>query len=107
VQFAREDDERLSSFIKELIALDRKHYEGAMRAIRRYVTGARRIADDVNLAYALFVMAIESLAQEFDGHAAEWSDYDQAKRIRIDAALSGATDDTSENVRQRSCGTNT
>jgi hypothetical protein len=100
VQFARGDDERLSSFIKRLIALDRKHYEGAMRAIRRYVTGARRIADDVNLAYALFVMAIESLAQEFDGHVAEWSDYDQPKRIRIDAALSGATDDTSENVRQ-------
>lgn len=100
VLFAAGDNEKLSGFIKDLIALERKHYEGAMRAIRRYVTGAHRIADDVNLAYALFVMAIESLAQEFDGHVAEWSDYDHTKRARIDAALSDATDDTAENVRQ-------
>ena len=85
---------------RDLIALDRKHYEGAMRAIRRYVTGAHRIADDVNLAYALFVMGIESLAQEFDGHVADWLDYDHTKRARIDAALSDATVDTSEKVRR-------
>ncbi len=97
---AKGDNEKLSGFIKDLIALDRKHYEGAMRAIRRYVTGAHRIADDVNLAYALFVMAIESLTQEFDGHLAEWSDYDHAKQARIDAALADATDDTVEKVRQ-------
>ena len=71
-----------------------------MRAIRRYVTGAHRIADEVNLAYALFVMAIESLAQSFDDHVADWADYDHAKRARIDAALSDATDETSEKVRQ-------
>jgi hypothetical protein len=100
VLFAKGDNEKLSGFIKDLLSLNRKHYEGAMRAIRRYVTGAHRIADDVNLAYALFVMAIESLAQEFDGHMAEWSDYDHAKRVRIEAALSGATDDTAAKVRQ-------
>jgi hypothetical protein len=100
VPFAKGDDERLSTFIKDLIALDRRHYEGAMRAIRRYVTGAHRVADDMNLAYALFVMAIESLAQEFDGHAAEWSDYDQVKRSRIDAALSDAPAETAEKIRQ-------
>jgi hypothetical protein len=100
VLFAKGDNEKLSGFIKDLIGLDRKHYEGAMRAIRRYVTGAHRIADDVNLAYALFVMGIESLAQEFDGHVNDWLDYDHTKRARIDAALSDATDDTSEKVRQ-------
>ena len=100
VMFAKGDDEKLSSFITELIALERKHYKGAMRAIRRYVTGAHRIADDVNLAYALFVMAIESLAQEFDGHVTVWSDYDHTKRARIDTALSAATDDITEKVRQ-------
>jgi hypothetical protein len=100
VLFARGDDDNLSAFVKNLIALDRRHYEGAIRAIRRYVTGAHRIADDVNLAYALFVMSIESLAQEFDGHVTEWSDYDEAKRSRIDAALDDATSETAEKVRQ-------
>ncbi len=34
------------------MALERKSYEGAMRAIRRYVIGAHRISDDVNLPEA-------------------------------------------------------
>ncbi len=100
ILFAKGDDEKLSAFIENLIALDRRHYEGAMRAIRRYVTGTHRIADDVNLAYSLFVMSIESLAQAFDGHVAEWSDYDEAKRSSIDTALADATVETAENVRQ-------
>ncbi|HLH72957.1 MAG TPA: hypothetical protein VKX96_06710, partial [Chloroflexota bacterium] len=61
ILFAKGDDEKLSAFVEKLVGLDRRHYEGAIRAIRRYVTGAHRIADDVNLAYALFVMSIESL----------------------------------------------
>ena len=100
ILFAKGDDEKLSAFVEKLVGLDRRHYEGAIRAIRRYVTGAHRIADDVNLAYALFVMSIESLAQEFDGHVAEWSDYDEAKRLRVDTALADASVEAAENVRQ-------
>jgi len=82
--------EALSAFITQLVGLERKRFDGAMRAIRRFVTGTHRIADELSLAYALFVMSIESLAQEFDGHVAEWADYDQSKRVKIDAALSDA-----------------
>jgi hypothetical protein len=39
VPFATCDNEKLSGFVKDLIALDRKHYQNAIRAIRRYVTG--------------------------------------------------------------------
>lgn len=90
------DVEDLQRFVSDLMALERKSYEGAMRAIRRYVIGAHRISDDVNLAYALFVMSIESLAQKFDGFEPAWDDYDQNKRKRIDEAL-GETPETAAN----------
>lgn len=93
------DADRLQRFVKDLMALERKSYEGAMRAIRRYVIGAHRISDDVNLAYALLVMSIESLAQKFDEFEPVWDDYDQNKRRRIDEALSEVPEATVNKVR--------
>jgi hypothetical protein len=93
------DVEDLQRFVSDLMALERKSYEGAMRAIRRYVIGGHRISDDVNLAYALLVMSMESLAQKFDGFAPAWDDYDQNKRRRIDEALGEATEATADKVR--------
>lgn len=87
VNWQSSDFENLQRFVTDLVALERKSYEGAMRAIRRYVIGAHRISDDVNLAYALFVMSMESLAQKFDRFEPVWDDYDQRKRQRIDEAL--------------------
>jgi hypothetical protein len=89
----------LQRFVTDFMALERKSYEGAMRAIRRYVIGAHRISDDVNLAYALFVMSIESLAQNFDGFEPVWDDYEQSKRRRIDEALDEAPVTIGEKVR--------
>jgi hypothetical protein len=93
------DAESLQRFVSDLMALERKSYEGAMRAIRRYVIGAHRISDDVNLAYALFVMSIESLAQKFDGFEPAWDDYDQNKRQRIDEALGETLEPVANKVR--------
>jgi len=81
------------------MALDRESYEGVIRAIRRYVIGTHRISDDVNLAYALFVMSIESLAQNFDEFEPAWDDYDMRKRKLIDDALDEAPQKIAENVR--------
>lgn len=91
--------EEFCAFVAELIGLDRKHYLGAIRSIRTYVTGLQRIGDDIDLAYTLLVASIESLAQGFDGHEAVWSDYDQQKRAKIDAALDGADREVAERVR--------
>jgi hypothetical protein len=99
VNWQPSDSDRLQRFVKDLMALERKSYEGAMRAIRRYVIGAHRISDDVNLAYALFVMSIESLAQKFDEFEPAWDDYDQNKRRRIEEALGEATGSTVDKVR--------
>lgn len=94
------DGEHLCQFIKHLIGLERKTYLGVMRAIRTYVTGMQRIADDLELAYTLLVASIESLAQDFDGHKSSWSNYDQRKRKLIDEALSGANNEISTKVRK-------
>jgi hypothetical protein len=90
----------LSSLVDELLGLKRTHYEGALRAIRRYVTAMHRLADDLDLAYALLVASIESLAQEFDGFVPEWKDYDPRKRKSLDEALKNASDETASAVRK-------
>ena len=89
----------LKGFIADLIGLERKSFLAAMRAIRTYVTGLHRMGDDLDLAYTLFVAALESLAQGFDGHQGQWEDYEDAKRARIDLALAAADADTTAKVR--------
>jgi len=69
-----------------------------MRAIRRYVNGLHRIADDLDLAYALLVASIESLAQDFDAFNPTWADYEQNKREALDEALAGAPDEVVQRV---------
>src|SRR6185369_11075204 len=91
--------EHLVSFVMQLIGLERKTFLGVMRAIRTYVTGMHRIADDLELAYTLLVASIESLAQDFDGHRATWLDYEERKRHAIDKALASADENTVERVR--------
>jgi hypothetical protein len=93
------DAEALTSFVADLIALKRKSFRAVMQAIRTYVTGIHRIADDLELAYTLLVASIESLAQDFDGREGQWSDYEESKRRRIDNALAEADEVTAERVK--------
>jgi len=94
------DGPALAAFVKQLVGLKRKNFEGAIRAIRQYVTGTHRLSDDLSLAYALFVMSVESLAQKFDGHVAVWSDYEERKRFKIDGALENADPTTVTKVHE-------
>ena len=55
----RNDRELLTSFVTDLIALRRRSFLAAMRAIRTYMTGLHRVADDLELAYTLLVASIE------------------------------------------------
>ena len=94
------DTAKLVKIVSDLIGLQRKSYLAAMRAIRTYVTGLHRLADDLELAYTLLVASIESLTQGFDGHRAEWADYEESKRKAIDEALANADNKTTEAVRE-------
>ena len=94
-----EDIEQLIEIVSYLIGLKRKSFLAAMRAIRTYVVGLHRIADDLELAYVLLVASIESLSQDFDDFLPVWDDYDEAKKRKIDDALVNADKDTAEKVR--------
>jgi hypothetical protein len=91
--------EPLMTFVSDLLALERRSYRAAIRAMTTYVTGLHRMGDDLALAYTLLVASIESLAQGFDGHRADWPDFEQAKRERIDVALKAATPEVARDVR--------
>ena len=95
----QEDTEQLIDIVRDLIALRRKSFLAAMRAIRTYVVGLHRIADDLELAYVLLVASVESLAHDFDDFRAEWDDYGEMKRRKFDDALLHADKDTAEKVR--------
>ncbi|CAE6696497.1 hypothetical protein [Paraburkholderia domus] len=94
-----EAEARLASFFTDLLRLERKSFSAAMSAIRRYVTALHRLSDDLDLAYTLFVAAIESLVQKFHGTPPVWEDLDQRKSRPIDKVLKDATSDLANAVR--------
>ncbi len=95
-----DDVELLINFTYQLIGLKRKVFLGVMRAIRTYVTAMHRIADDLDLAYTLFVASLESITQNFDNYEVTWQDYDEIKRKAVDLALAKTSDSTANNVRK-------
>jgi len=90
----------LEEFVEKLIGLPRRTFLGVMRALRTYVNGMHRIADDLELAYTLLVASVESLAQDFDGHESDWDSFDERKRKAVDEALSGADEMIAQRVRE-------
>jgi hypothetical protein len=90
----------LRDFTNKLIGLPRTTFLGVMRALRTYVNGMHRIADDLELAYTLLVASVESLAQDFDGHENDWESFDERKRNAVDDALFGADEVISQRVRE-------
>lgn len=79
-------------FADGLLALDRRHYEATMRAIRTVVDASLLVADEPGLAYTLYVAALESLAQI--AIAAEtlhdWDRYPKDRRKIFETAFADA-----------------
>jgi hypothetical protein len=97
VQDHQVDDFR--SFVTDLLALERRSYLGAMRAMRTFIAGLHRIPDDLALSYTLMVASVESLARHFDAFAPAWGDLHEGKRKKIDNAHVGVAVDTADAVR--------
>lgn len=100
VYLTADEVDRFETFVGELLALDRRSYIGAMRAMRTFVAGLHRIRDDLALAYTLIVSAVESLAQDFDAFEPGWDDVEERKRTAIDDALAGAAQSIGDAVRE-------
>lgn len=88
-----------AAFSTELLALRRQEYGRAIRAIRRVVDATLLIADDVSLAYTLFVAALESLAAATTAVPMTWDSLDANKRQLLDPAFSDLTDEQAQRVR--------
>lgn len=84
-----EELETFGEFASQLIGLKRSTYQSVLKAIRSYVAAVHRMSDDLDLAYALLVMSIESLTQDFDDYVVAWEDMPDEKRKPIDKALEG------------------
>lgn len=100
VSLLPEDGSAFSEFIDQLLGLERKHFLGAMRAIRTYVAALHSLSSDLGLSYTLLVSAAETLSQKFDGYESEWSDVDDQKRHSIDQALEGVPEARATAVRE-------
>lgn len=88
------------AFVNHLLGLQRKSYLRVMRAIRSYVTGLHRVADDLGLAYTLLVASGELLSQRYKAQVPKWDDVSDQKRVPIDAALNDAPPEIAKRVRQ-------
>ena len=100
VWLKQEEIEPFIHFVNSLVALNRKAFLAAIRAIRTYVVALQRLPDDPDLAYTLLVASVESLAQKFDNFQPKWADYNHAKKKNIDDALVNADRATKQSVRQ-------
>lgn len=84
---SNEEMEVFGTFTEQLIGLKRSSYQSVIKAIRSYVAAVHRMSDNLDLAYTLLVMSIESLAQDFDGYVVVWEDMPSEKRGSIDKIL--------------------
>lgn len=91
--------QELIQFIGQLVALNRKNYVSAMRAIRQVVSASERVLDDPTLAYTMYVAALESLSSDVAAPPVTWEALDSRKRRLIDASLEGLAEQNAERVR--------
>lgn len=93
------DVEALLAFTTSLLALNRKVYEQAMRAMRRIVTASERAAEDPTLAYTDYVAALESLSVDTEVPDAGWDRYPHEKKKILDPVLAKLTGEQAEQMR--------
>ncbi|WP_067504313.1 hypothetical protein [Actinoplanes sp. TFC3] len=93
------DVEALLAFTTSLLALNRKVYEQAMRAMRRIVTASERIAEDPTLAYTDYVAALESLSADTVVPDSGWDRYPHEKKKILDPVLAKLPEEQTTEMR--------
>ena len=95
-----EDEADVNVLLDKIISLKRADFEAVMRSIQQYVVATHRLSDSPELAYTIFVAAVESLAKDVDGFRQTWDDFDEQKRLKLDGALEGAEEAMATRVRE-------
>ncbi|RCX06236.1 MULTISPECIES: hypothetical protein [Kosakonia] len=99
ITVTQEQASEFQSFFSKLVNSPRTHYEKSIQAIRRYVTAAIRISDDLDAAYTLFVASIESLAQDTLETEITWNDVPPQKRKGLDRILENLDNPIANSIR--------
>lgn len=88
------------NFLTSLLALEREHYEAAMRAIRRIVRATQRAAEDQTTAYVDIVAALESLSAYHAAPTTGFGGLEDRKQRIINEALADADHALADRVRE-------
>ena len=91
--------DELRRFMELLLALERRHFEAAMRAIRRIVHAVQRAEINPTVAYVDLVAALESLSEGTTAPAPSWEQMDRRKARLLDEVLDDADADLADSVR--------
>lgn len=90
----------LKFFISELHGLHRKDFLRVMRSIKTYINGLHRIADDIELAYTLIVVSIESLAADSSIEEVKWESIESKKRNDLEEAFAEIPEEKIANIKK-------
>ena len=92
VMLSSKDFSQAAEFMDELLALERRYFEAALRAIHRVIDATLLVSDDPTTSYTMFVATLESLAQlteSPDDH--DWTRYDDHKRRVVEESTQDLT----------------
>lgn len=81
--------DKLREFLKDCMQLSRGRYKSVLSSCRTIKHAISIVGSNYELAYSMYIYAIESLAQQFDGYEPSWDDYDPDVRKKIDISLDG------------------
>ncbi|MFH1980982.1 MAG: hypothetical protein ABIL58_03990 [Pseudomonadota bacterium] len=90
---------RFESLLDRLVQLPRSDFEVLIEAMRAFKRAILALRLDHLLAYSNLVFCLESLAQNLQPYKAEWEDYPDADRTRIEVSLNGLDIDIQERVK--------
>jgi hypothetical protein len=94
-----EDVAEFAALVKKTVALPRFKYLAVLGALRAIAGALEAVSGNVDLAYSMLVYALESLAQQFDGHEPQWEEYEPAIRTALDTVLAKATPEVAAEIR--------
>jgi Protein of unknown function (DUF2934) len=84
-----EEVEGFVRFIDKVTGMPRKSYRLFISCVGAFIDALEAIDTNRDLAYSMFVYALEALTQSSDGFAPTWDDYPQDTRLRLDKQFAG------------------
>ncbi len=86
-------------FIDKVLAMPRKSFRLVVSCLGAFFDALESIDTNRDLAYSMFVYALEALAQSSDGFVPTWQDFPQNVRVRLDKQLAHLDHDRTEAIK--------